>query len=483
MAAEGKSDLFLGLDFSTQRAKAIIVDRNRVRQASCDVSFGEHPSLVKKFPQCSPNGYEENEATGVVTSPTLMWVEAMDILFSRMVTSGVDFGRVVAISVSGQQCGSIYWKEGAEHLLLQLDAEKGLLHEQLRDAFAVPDSPIWKDTSTGAECKGLEEAVGGAQKLAEVTGSRAYHRFTGNQIAKVSRTMPDNYKRCERISLVSSFVCCLLTGAYAPIDYSDGSGMNLLNVHPNGSGKAPNHRSWMKEALDFCGEDLGKKLGEPVASQTVLDRSISPYFKRYGFSAHCRIVAATGDNPSSLAGLYVREGDIGISLGSSDTAFLWLPEAKPGVFGHVFVNPVDTSAFMALLCYSNGDMTRKKVRDNTLELVRLSEEEEAKRWEDFTRSLDQTPPGNDGNIGVFFLEEEIIPHAKCVVRIDANDQPVESFSSRATEIRALIEGQIMAKRIHAERLGYCCGQGTRVLATGGGSKNPAILQVSDQYSY
>ena len=35
------------------------------------------------------------------------------------------------------------------------------------------------DSSTGAECKHLENELGGAQRVAEVTGSRAIERFTG----------------------------------------------------------------------------------------------------------------------------------------------------------------------------------------------------------------------------------------------------------------------------------------------------------------
>ena len=36
------------------------------------------------------------------------------------------------------------------------------------------ESPIWMDSSTTAQCRQLEAAVGGAEQLATHTGSRAY---------------------------------------------------------------------------------------------------------------------------------------------------------------------------------------------------------------------------------------------------------------------------------------------------------------------
>lgn len=86
------------------------------------------------------------------------------------------------------------------------------------------------DSSTTEQCKTLEESVGGAQALANITGSKAYERFTGNQIAKIFQHNPKAYDKCERISLVSSFLASLCYGGYAPIDYSDGSGTNLMNI-------------------------------------------------------------------------------------------------------------------------------------------------------------------------------------------------------------------------------------------------------------
>lgn len=66
--------------------------------------------------------------------------------------------------------------------------------------------------------------------MAEITGSRAYERFTGPQIAKIVDQRPGLYDITERISLISSFACSLFLGDYADVDYADASGMNLMDI-------------------------------------------------------------------------------------------------------------------------------------------------------------------------------------------------------------------------------------------------------------
>ena len=44
----------------------------------------------------------------------------------------------------------------------------------LQDCFSIPDSPIWMDSSTTQQCRQLEQNMGGAQIVADKTGSRAY---------------------------------------------------------------------------------------------------------------------------------------------------------------------------------------------------------------------------------------------------------------------------------------------------------------------
>lgn len=89
------------------------------------------------------------------------------------------------LTLSLQQHGSVYWKKDGLNTLSSLNPDS-TLENQLKDAFAITQSPIWQDASTTKQCRSLEQLVGGAQGLAEKTGSKGYERFTGNQIAKVS---------------------------------------------------------------------------------------------------------------------------------------------------------------------------------------------------------------------------------------------------------------------------------------------------------
>lgn len=72
---------------------------------------------------------------------------------------------------------------------------------------------------------------------------------------------------------------------------------------------------------------------------------------------------------ASLAGMRLTEGDVvvscqtpllsydcvtllytlQVSLGTSDTLLMWINSAQPQLMGHVLVNAVDSSAFMAML--------------------------------------------------------------------------------------------------------------------------------------
>lgn len=276
---------YLGWDFSTQQLKVIAIDEQ------LRVIYEDNVHFDKDLPEFKTQGgvYIHSDRL-TITSPVLMWVKALDMILEKMKSSGFNFSQVRALSGAGQQHGSVYWKKGSMQILKNASAELPL-HQSLQACFSVSNSPIWMDSSTASQCSALEKAVGGAQHLASITGSRAYERFTGNQIAKIYGQNPEVYMETERISLVSSFAASLFLGAYAPIDYSDGSGMNLLQIW---------EKVWSVSCLDACAPGLKEKLGCPVPSHSVLG-PISPYYsQRYGFSPDCKVVAFTGDNPGEM---------------------------------------------------------------------------------------------------------------------------------------------------------------------------------------
>lgn len=442
---------FLGLDAGTQSLKALVIDDHLTARAEYAVTF-DHD-----LPQFGTQGGVHRHADKLtVTAPPLMWVAALDRLLGRMRDDGFPFQRLAALSGSGQQHGSVYWAPGAADVLQRVSPAEPL-HTQLAPVFALDASPVWMDSSTTVQCRALESALGGAQAVAELTGSRAYERFTANQIAKIYQTQPEPYARSERISLVSSFMAGLMTGTVAPIDFSDGSGMNLLDIRK---------RTWAPAALRACAPDLAPRLGAPVPSHTCLG-AVAPYFReRYGFPETCRVIAFSGDNPNSLAGLRLQEaGDIAVSLGTSDTLFGSLRDPRPsGREGHVFVNPIDSEAYMAMICFKNGSLTREWVRDRVA----------AGSWKEFGAAFARTPPGNHGRIGMFFIEPEITPpvlHPGCF-RFDAAGRPVSAFDADG-EVRAVVESQFMAMRLHGDRLGL---RPRRLLVTGGASRDPVMLR-------
>lgn len=230
----------------------------------------------------------------------------------------------------------------------------------LQSSFSRIDCPIWMDSSTTEECQAIEKAVGGTQNLFQITGSKAYERFTGSQIMKVARKTPEVYEQTDRIQLVSNFLASLLLGEYAPVDLSDGSGMNLLDIRQH---------QWSKECLNACGKDLETKLSPKlVYPRTALGTIASYFVEKYGFNQQCQIVSCTGDNPSSYYALASDPKTIVISLGTSDTVMASIAaEAMPkqALYGHLLVNPLianpDNKLLMLLLCFKNGSLVRERM--------------------------------------------------------------------------------------------------------------------------
>ncbi len=439
--------LYLGLDSSTQSLSAIVLEVEAGRRR---VVFESSIAFDEAFPQYgTSHGVLPNTDPATAASPPLLWVDALDLMMSRLSESGLPLHRLAAISGSAQQHGSVYLNARAADTIAALDPARPL-SDQIGGILSRPVAPIWMDSSTPAECAEIEAAVGGDQALAQRTGSRAFERFTAAQIRKFSKQDPAAYAATDRIHLVSSFLASLLTGRHAPMDPGDGSGTNLMDLAAC---------EWWTPAVEATAAGLATKL-PPIVSASAVVGTLSSYWQvRYGLPA-ATVIAWSGDNPCSLVGVgLVREGRLAISLGTSDTVFglMRKPRVDSTGTGHVFGAP--TGDYMGLTCFKNGSLARERVRD----AFGLS-------WPSFSDSLRRTPPGNGGGILLPWFEPEITP---TVLTAGVHRYGLAPGDADAN-VRAVIEGQQMAMALHSRWMNVTIDS---IHATGGAAANRDILQV------
>ncbi len=442
--------MFLGFDSSTQSLTAVLIDLESGEiRTQLSVNFGT------ELPQYqSPSGFIPGGIEGEVHANPLMWLEALDLLFSRL-SKVADLSKVKMIAGSGQQHGSVYLDDTFEDRLAKLDPAGDLL-SQLAPALSRATSPIWMDTSTTEECAEITAALGGGGEICHRSGSIAIERFTGPQIRRFYKKDPAGYERTHQIHLVSSFIASVLAGKSVPIDFGDGAGMNLMSLSKLG---------WDTDLLAATAPNLCSKLLPPAAATSV-QGEVSGYFsQKYGISAACRVALFTGDNPASLVGMgATTPGNVVISLGTSDTFFAAMPGPKtdPAGFGHVFGNPA--GGFMSLICFRNGSLAREALRDSL-----------GLDWAAFDReALAATSSAAGENLMLPFYGPEITPRHDFSGPVLKGSAAFETGADPGLQVRALLEGQFLNMRLHSEWMGV---KVERIRLTGGAAKNDGIAQL------
>jgi len=440
-------NLFLGLDCSTQSLTALVLDLDEKKiLLTKSVNFG------KDLPQYnSPSGYLKNDNPQVVHADPLMWLDALDMLFAQL-KNEIDLSAIKGISGSGQQHASVYLNKN--FFDSNCDSKKSLV-ENYKNSFSRKTAPIWMDTSTTKQCQEMADALGGAKVFSERTGSAVIERFSGSQIRKFWQEDANAYNDTTRIHLCSSFLCSVLCGKDAAIDFGDGAGMNMLNLKT---------LSFDEEIMKAIAPDLKEKMPECKASTEIAGK-ISTYFvEKYNFNNETLINLFTGDNPSSLVGVgAMTQGNATISLGTSDTFFASMPSAKtdPDMYGHVFGNPA--GGFMSLICFRNGSLAREALKDS------LNVD-----WGFFENITSSSPVANDGNIMIPFISDEITPRVNSNSFTLSGSQEFLEGKNKTQLVRALIEGQFMNMRLRGLWMGV---NPKLIILTGGASKNQGIAKI------
>ncbi|OMJ24613.1 Xylulose kinase [Smittium culicis] len=419
--------LFLGVDLSTQQIKGIVIDSTGSVLYDACVLYDNELTKYK-----TTNGRIVKDGNRV-TSPVLMWVDAIDILFFK-----------------------------------------------LKEKLGPNTSRI--------------RAIGGA--------------------AQIKAESESDYKNTERISLTSSFLPSILLGKYAPIEVSDASGMNLLDVQT---------RKWSRH---FCDDELLSKLGpEPVLFGEALGYLNNYFVEKFGFNKECLVCSMTGDNPGnisfvdSLSSSTFSEGinssnkiTVTISLGTSDTVIFPmnkypyslespLPSANDYI-GNIFVHPSLPNKWALLLGYKNGSLARELVcgRLSNCNSKYISEDS---KWLRFYDIYNSTPISNN-EFGFYYILQEITPRVSGIHRFSRisneteNDVDIVSGASGSkfkhitinessitdSDARLIIKSQIMSMKLDCTRKGLDIESDIgKLVITGGASKNEVIMQtISDVFN-
>ncbi|CAG8487889.1 1900_t:CDS:2 [Acaulospora colombiana] len=243
----------------------------------------------------------------------------------------------------------------------------------------------------------------------------------------------------------------------------------------------PNSPTWQDSSTSVQCKNLEKLIGGPEVLANITG---SRGFERFTGN-HIAKARHTRDNPATILSFYLQPEDVVISLGTSDTVLIYTATASPTLESHTLCHPTDPDAFISMLCYKNGSLTREYVRNMYCPNSGGNDD----GWLEFNKHLSTTLP-DPAKIGFYFLHPEIIPFAKGIYRFFNKELISEFVDSPEYNIRAIIESQFMSMKLRVDQLAKGNSESSqdndgeknkghtkRIMVVGGASKNDEILQV------
>lgn len=264
--------LYIGIDLGTSAMKLLLMDNDGTIRNT----------VVKEYPLVFPRpGWCEQNPEDWKT-----------VLFEGVpeLLNGFDANLVAGIGCAGQM-----------HGLVVLDEEDNVIRPAI----------LWNDGRTAAQVDYFNNVIG-KETLSKLTANIAFAGFTAPKILWMKENEPENFARIAKIMLPKDYINYILTGVHS-CDYSDASGMLLLNVEL---------KAWSKEMLDICGIEEAQ-MPKLFESYDCIG-SVSPEIaKALGISSMVKVCAGVGDNAAAAVGTgVVGEGGCNISLGTSGTVFI-----------------------------------------------------------------------------------------------------------------------------------------------------------------
>jgi xylulokinase len=392
------TNLFAGLDVSTQSCKLLIIDPETAK-----IVFVDAVNYDDDMPEYNTkNGVIQGLGEGVSESDPAMWLKAVDRVFASARKDGVHMDRIRCISVSGQQ-----------HGLVALQADGKLARHR---------SKLWNDFSTLEECELMTEAVDGIDNMIAEVGNSQRTGYTAAKIFHMRRHEPEAYQKSATLFLVHNYINWYLTGGVRVMEPGDTSGMALWN---------PKTGQWSEKVIQSIDSQLKDKLPPLKPSDETIGAISQSLVEKFGFSPQSRIDAGSGDNMFGAIGTgNVEPGIVTISLGTSGTAYTYMEEAYIDPSGEIAAFCDSTGHYLPLLCVSN-------LANGYNDIVK----QYSLTHDQFDKLLDRTQPGNGGRLLIPWYMGERTPDVPQAAPIyfgfGLND------FSKEILCRAVIEGHIL----------------------------------------
>jgi xylulokinase len=420
----------IGLDIGTTGCKGVLVtSRGRVLAAE----FHEYPLSLPK------PGWAEQD-------PEHWWQATVASLRGLLATSSVSPKSIAGLSLSGQM-----------HGLVCLDGEDRVLRPAI----------LWCDTRTTAQCRQIEEAVGGRPRLIQLACNPALEGFTLPKLIWVREHEPEVFERTRTVLLPKDYVRFRLTGVKA-MDMSDAAGSLMLDVR---------RRCWSKKIMSSLGLDpaILPPLGEsPEIAGGVSAEAAALTGLREGLP----VAFGGADNTCAAVGNgVIDEGIVAVSIGTSGTVVA--PTRSPLLDkqgrAHTFNHSVP-GMWYVMGCMMAAGLSLKWLRDTFGGLERaMAAETGVDAYEFLTAGVSGVPAGAEGLIWLPYLNGERTPH------LDANARGVlfglTPRHTKAHVVRAMLEGVVFGLRDSLEIVRDLRIPVNEIRLTGGGAKSAIWRQI------
>lgn len=175
-----------------------------------------------------------------------------------------------------------------------------------REGQALRRSIIWADLRSTRQAEELSRRIG-ADRVYELTGHRLSASYSAAKIMWIREHEPEVYRRASKFLQAKDFIVLRLTGR-AVTDYSDGSGMNLLDLKS---------LEWSEEMLEAA-EIERSRLPDLLESTETAGKVSAEAARASGLAEGTPVVIGGGDGPCATCGAgVVRNGEAYIYLGTS----------------------------------------------------------------------------------------------------------------------------------------------------------------------